>query len=202
MARFRPIPNDAFGSTSTALLERLKALQSTADPLLVAIDGAGGSGKSTLANWLRDQLLQCTVVRMDDFYRPMDAHARESLTPQQGVERYFDWQRLEGSVLRPLRNRSLASYQRYDWKTGQLCDRIKVAPAGVVLVEGIYTLRSELRALYHLSVFLDVPERVRLKRLFARGENTEFWIRRWAAAEESYLKTERPMDHADVVIRN
>jgi hypothetical protein len=45
-------------------------------------------------------------------------------------------------------------------------------PHGVVFIEGVYTLRRELRGLYDLSLFLDCPAATRRERVAQRGENS------------------------------
>ena len=47
----------------------------------------------------------------------------------------------------------------YDWGRGTILDQeIAVEADGVVIIEGVYTLRPELRALWDLTEFLEVPE--------------------------------------------
>lgn len=72
-------------------------------PALVGIDGRGGSGKSTLARELAAQFDDSVaVVEGDDFYRDMSDTERIKLTPEEGYELYFDWQRLKSEVLEPI----------------------------------------------------------------------------------------------------
>ena len=168
--------------------------------LLVAIDGGGGAGKSTLAETLADALGDVTIIPMDDFYRPMRPAERAALTAGEGVDRYFDWQRLRDSVLRPLRGGHTACYGRYDWETGTIAgDVVEVMPSGVILIEGVYTLRRELRDFYDLAIFVDTPADVRHRRMAGRAENPEVWIDRWMAAEHCYLEHHRPQDEATLI---
>ena len=168
--------------------------------LLVAIDGGGGAGKSTLARNLADALGDATIVQMDDFYRPMPAAERAALTPGEGVDRYFDWQRLRDSVLRPLRRGATARYRRYDWETGAIAgDAVEVIPSGVILIEGVYSLRRELRDLYDLTIFVDAPAELRHRRMAGRAENPDIWIDRWMAAENCYLERHRPQAGASLI---
>ncbi|MGW3910942.1 uridine kinase family protein [Streptomyces sp. NPDC005070] len=170
---------------------------------LIAVDGMGGSGKSTLASAVA-RLGDAVVVHGDDFYRPMDADERAALTPAEGYDRYFDWQRLRDEVLTPLATGHDAHYGRYDWPTGSLAtdDLCAVACDGIVLVEGVYTARPELVDHYDLVVYVDTPPEESMRRLRARGDDHGpiDWEARWRLAEEHYLTTTRPRDRAHLVV--
>ncbi|MFJ6835706.1 uridine kinase [Streptomyces sp. NPDC091209] len=171
--------------------------------VLIAVDGMGGSGKSTLAAAVAG-LGEATVVHGDDFYRPMAADERAGLTPAEGYDRYFDWQRLRDEVLTPLVSGRDALYRRYDWSTGALAadGPCAVARGGLVLVEGVYTARPELAGHYGLVVYVDTPPAESMRRLRARGDDHGpiDWEARWRLAEEYYLTTTRPWERADLVV--
>jgi len=93
--------------TTDLVLELLAACP--ARPLVIALDGPGAAGTSTLGANLGLRLAG-SVVEGDDFYRDMPEEQRWSLTPAQGVEEYFDWQRLRYEVLEPLRAGRTARY--------------------------------------------------------------------------------------------
>ncbi|MEO6082390.1 MAG: hypothetical protein ABIQ18_04720 [Umezawaea sp.] len=169
---------------------------------LVAVDGCGGSGKTTLAERFAAGA-GGTVVHGDDFYRPMPAAERVALTPEQGYDRYFDWQRLRDEVLAPLRAGTGARYRKYDWGTGEVGGEVhEIAPSGLVVVEGCYTARPELADCYDLTVFVDTSRAVCLERQRARGHDhgPEDWIGRWRAAEEHYLRTTDPAGRLTVTV--
>jgi uridine kinase len=176
---------------------------------LVSIDGPGGAGKSTLAAALAERLggtQQAAVVHGDDFYRPMPAEERLLLSPQEGYCQYFDWQRLRDQVLVPLASGRAARYQRYDWPTGALapCELRHVPRSGTVIVEGVYTARPELAGYYDLTVLVEAPRDVCLRRLRERGHDhgPGNWNERWRAAEEHYLAATRPGTRLDLAVRS
>ncbi|HEX8306437.1 MAG TPA: hypothetical protein VF612_16305 [Jatrophihabitans sp.] len=180
------------------VLQRLPT--STTDiPQLICIEGPGGSGKTTLALAVATSRPDITLVHGDDFYGPEERDWR-SWTPRQGYERYFDHQRVERQLLRPLKAGQQARFQRYDWDNNTLADWVTVEPQGIVLVEGVYLLRRELRSYWDLTVYVDAPRDLRQNRLHARGENDEGWIQRWAAAEDYYEQVEQPAQAADLVV--
>lgn len=168
-------------------------------PLLLAIDGPSGAGKSTLARALaRHQPVQ--IVQMDDFYTVMDADLRASLTASEGVDRYFDWQRLQKQVLEPLRRGQPARYQQYDWVTDDLGSWRRIEPSEVTLIEGVYSARPEMAEFMDLRVLVETPRDVRLARQIDRNENSRGWIRRWADAESVYFGTILPSIPVDIVV--
>ena len=155
--------------------------------LVVALDGLGGAGKSTIARKLSERCNLISIVRGDDFYAPMEEHARRALTPECGYMRYFDWVRMRRELLEPLSRGDRARYQRYDWGIDQLAEWIDQPAEGIILIDGVYSFRPELRKFYGYSIFVDTPKAECLARLVKRGENTGEWIRRWRAAEDYYL---------------
>jgi len=167
--------------------------------MLVAIDGLGGAGKSTLAAQLLVSLQDAAIVEVDDFYRPMAASERAELGPRDGYDRYFDWRRLRDDVLGPLIRGSRARYRRYDWAANKLAEWREVEPGGVVLVEGVYSIRPQLRPYYGVTVYVDTPRQDRLARMLARGGDLS-WLEHWMAAEDWYLEHERPGEHVDLVV--
>ncbi|TKA00508.1 uridine kinase [Actinacidiphila oryziradicis] len=175
---------------------------------LVAIDGPGGAGKSTLATTLGEALggaERTTIVRGDDFYRPMAPEERLLLSPEEGYHQYFDWQRLRDQVLIPLLAGQAADYQRYDWPTTALTtDELHHVPrSGTVIVEGVFTARPELANYYDLTVCVETPRDTCLHRQHARGHDhgPGNWIERWRAAEEHYLAATRLSARADLTVK-
>ena len=127
-------------------------------PLLIALDGPSAAGTSTLALAVGLRL-SASVVAGDDFYRDMPEEQRWTLTAAQGVAEYFDWQRLRHEVLEPLRAGQAARYRPFSWRPeGGLDDRVvTVDPAPIVVLEGIYAARPELRDLVDLTVLVETP---------------------------------------------
>ena len=169
-------------------------------PLLIAVDGLGGAGKSTLAAQLSAALPSSSIVEVDDFYRPMTADERARLGPREGYERYFDWRRLLEEAIEPLRKRRRARFRRYDWERHRLVEWREVAPGDVVIVEGVYSTRPELRPLFDVTVYVDTPREPRAARMTARGYDNLDWMEHWMAAEDWYVHHHRPVERADLVI--
>jgi phosphoribulokinase len=188
------------GTAVRQLVELIGRLQTR--PLLVAIDGRSGAGKSTFARTAHQQITEPSiVVEGDDFYRAQPEAERLALDAGGGYERYFDWQRLEAQVLTPARRGApRLRYQRFDWGTGTMGAWVDVAMPPILIVEGVYTLRPQLRPLVDLAIFVDTDDGTRLARQLARNENTDDWIRRWGDAGAYYIQRHDPAATADLVV--
>jgi uridine kinase len=173
--------------------------QTETRPVLVGIDGLGGAGKTTLADSIAEARPDVQVIHGDDFYGPEERDWR-SWTARQGYQRYFDHERLSAELLEPLRHGRPARFRRYDWGEKTLGEWVDVAPHGLVVVEGVYLLRPQLRQAWDLSVFVEVPRHVRGARLAARGQDDAGWIERWMAAEDYYEQVHDPAGAADLVV--
>ena len=74
----------------------------------------------------------------------------------------------------------------------------------IVLVEGVYSTRPELRPLIDIAIFVETPSDERRKRMHARGhlksDIKNDWLTPWMAAEDWYFANVRPAEHADLVL--
>lgn len=170
--------------------------------VLVGIDGRGGSGKSTFARELAALLPNATVVQFDDFYRPADEGKRRAASGNEEVGGSFDWRRVRDQVLQPLVDGEGVRYQRYDWDSDELAEWHLISPGGMVIVEGNYSTRDELRDYYDLTIWVDTPQEVRLRRGVERdGEDARArWLEEWIPEEDRYVTAYQPADRADIVI--
>ena len=185
------------------LLRRIATTRPPRRTIMIGIDGRGGSGKSTFARAVAEAVADVTVVDFDDFYRPSveRSHGRETGDRELGGD--FDWRRLRKEVLKPLAVDQPARYRRYDWNLDRLRDDVHVVdPGGVVVVEGSYSTRPELRDFYDVTVWVDAPQPIRLRRGVERdGEDArDRWLNEWMPEEDRYIAAVQPAAHADVII--
>ena len=152
------------------------------------------------ARGIRDQLGSVSVVRTDDFFRPLNEHPTARLSAEKLYELYFPWDRMRDEALIPLRRGKTAKYQRYDWSTDRLLEWISIEPAEIVLVEGVYSSRPELRPMLDAVIVVEAPRAERLRRVLARDPNSSAWITPWMSAEDWYLDQIRPQDTADLLL--
>jgi uridine kinase len=178
--------------------ERLRT--HTGDVCIVVVDGHSAAGKSMFAAALA-KATDAAIVPGDDFYRVMNDDIRTRLSPDEGIRSYYDWERMRDEALSPLSTGRAATYRPYDWESGLLARRsVTIAPAPVVVVEGLFVSRPELEAFADLSVLVEAPASVRWERQLERGDS-EDWLRRWDAAERLFFEQIRPLQTFDIVVR-
>ena len=179
-------------------------------PFLVALDGRSGTGKSTLAGHLVTTF-NAALVPVDDFFAASIPDSTwDTRTPVQRVADAVDWQRLRSEALEPLRAGREAAWHPFDFAAGlspegtyPFCSQATVAPPRpLVVVEGAYSTRPELRDLLDLTVLVEVPDGVRRRRLAARKDQSfqARWHLRWDPAEDYYFGMLRPREAFDVTL--
>ncbi|WP_238164185.1 AAA family ATPase [Kribbella pittospori] len=185
------------------------------DCVRVGIDGVDGSGKTTFANELAAALRTAArpVVRVsvDDFHNVRAIRYRRGRTSPEGFwQDAFNYDRLHTDVLDPLGPGGSRHYRpaAHDLSTDQILDLpYQVAPPGAVLVvDGLFLHRNELKNAWDLSIFLDVPFNITIQRMSHRdGTNPDPnhpTVRRYVDAQHLYFKTCNPHQKADILIDN
>jgi uridine kinase len=189
---------DAMVRAACSLIEARKR---DGERLFVAIDGGAGAGKSMLARGIREHLKSVSILRTDDFFRPLNEHPIAQLSAEKLYELYFPWERMRDEALIPLHRGETARYQRYDWSTDRLLDWVSVEPAEIVLVEGVYSSRPEIRPMLDAVIVVEASRAERLRRVLARDPNgVDDWMTAWMSAEDWYLNQIRPQDAADLTL--
>lgn len=160
---------------------------------IVLIDGRGGSGKSTLAAILQNQLFIAgdslpRLIHMDDLYLGWD-----------GLEAGVDY--LQRMILNPIVSRAKASWQEYDWDTGERKRWREFEGQTPLIVEGCGTLSRKSSELAHVRVWVESDEQVRFARWVER-EGSDKNFGRWAAQEVEFYGRERSLELADFTVAN
>lgn len=158
---------------------------------LVAVDGFGGAGKSTFAAAFAAAAgsggAGVAVVHLDDLVL--------------GGEGGVDVERVHAHVLTPLLADRTARFQRYDWERRRLAEWITVAPAGVVVIEGVSALRREFGDPWDLRVWIETARERCLQRGLERdGEGSAALWEAWMAEEDAYVAAQDPRSRADLVV--
>ncbi len=179
-------------------------------PLVVALDGPSGAGKSYLAQPLAARL-GATVVPTDDFFAAAIASAQwDAWSPEQRATHVVDWSRVRTQALLPLLAGHHARWHPFDFASGPQADGSYAmshewserAPAPVILLEGAYSCRPELRDMIDIAILVDAPRAVRHARLRDR-EAPEFlraWQARWDDVEAYYFASVAAHSRFDLVV--
>ncbi|MFJ3511619.1 uridine kinase family protein [Streptomyces luteogriseus] len=182
---FRPAPRPAVRD----LAARVRGLAPSCGPVrLVGVDGHAGSGKSTFAERLAAALDGAPVLRLDD----IASH-----------DALFDWTgRLLDQLIEPLSHGRTAHYARYDWRARRFGSPRPLAPAPVILVEGVGAGRRALRPHLALLLWMDLPREEAWERGRSRdgAEQREFWDG-WVPAERRHFADDPSRPFADLLVR-
>lgn len=180
--------------------------------LRVGIDGVDGAGKTTFADELAVALAPYgrPVIRagVDGFHHPRAVRYRLGRDSPEGFFRdSYDYATLKATLLDPLSPGGTGRYRRavFDVDTDRAVEsRVERAEAGsVLLFDGIFLHRPELRGYWDWSVFLRVAW-ARNHRARAAGgiRPDDPHQRRYAEGQTLYVRECRPEEHARLVIDN
>jgi len=183
---------------------------------LAALSGVDASGKGTLARATAAELerrgLGVALVGLDDWHQPPAVRFGGSEPGEHFYRHAFDFEEVFSQVVEPLRlHRELSLSVRrphpftgeprtlaYDW-----------SDVDVVLFEGVFLLRRDLRPRYDLTVWIDCPFDVALERALRRNQEglpaaqlIEDYRRIYFPAQQFHLERDRPRESAGVVVDN
>lgn len=171
-----------------ALAEELRALPPSCGPVrLVAVDGHAGSGKTTFTDRLARALGGAPVVHLDD----LATH-----------EELFGWTgRLREQVLAPLARGACARHEVYDWVRGRFEGARTVAPAPVVLIEGVGAGRRAVRPSLAALIWMELPaETARARGELRDGPGLAAFWERWSAAEAAHFARDPSRPYAQLLV--
>ncbi|MCR2764769.1 uridine kinase [Microbacterium sp. zg.B48] len=187
--------------------------------VIIAVDGIDGAGKTTFADAFADVFAEdgSSVFRasIDDFHRPRaERYQRGRRSPEGYYRDSYDYATFRRVLIDPFRDGAqtagttgfqLAAFDvardtpvEATWTT---------APRDAVLiVDGIFLLRPELRGLWDWSVWLDAPVDVAYQRMALRDGSDPNPAAasnlRYRDGQELYLKDARPRLEASAIVDN
>lgn len=155
-----------------ALAERIRTLR-PGERVAVAVDGVDGAGKTVLADELAEAVRagrHVVRVSIDGFHRPRAERYRNGTGPESFYRDSYDYAAFAVAVLDPFRDGRGVTPAVNDVDRDVRID-VPAGPVGedtVLLVDGIFLHRPELRDAWDATVFVDVPFEVSVPRGNAR----------------------------------
>lgn len=187
-------------------------------PLRVAVDGRTACGKTTFADALAAALEASgrRIIRasIDGFHQPRAVRHRQGrLSPDGYYEDARDLAALSRYLLEPL---GPGGDRRFAIATFDLARDAPIEPAfhladeqAVLIVDGTFLQRRELRGQWDFVVYLDVADEEARRRgierdcaaMGGRSAAASLYDRRYRPAFVRYEKEAGPVENADLVIR-
>ena len=179
----------------------------------VGIDGIDGAGKTTLADELRDRLASSgrPVIRasVDGFHHPKPVRYRRGRYSPEGFYRdSYDYAALHRLLLDPLGPGGPGRFRRaiFDVDADAAVDAPEecAAPGSILLLDGIFLHRPELRGVWDLSVFLRVEwtQNHRLRGAPGAVDLEAPVTRRYLDGQRLYFRECAPCECASIVVDN
>lgn len=180
--------------------------------MIIGIDGLGGAGKTSKAKELQDILsrhgISSEILHIDDFIHPRDIRYVDNIEEWKCYY-YLQWRYdYISDILKKLKQEGaffegIEIYNKktdcYDIKT------LKIKPETVLIIEGVFLQRKELKDLFDFVMYIDVPKEERLRRVLKRDtyignerEIEEKYKKRYFPAEDYYVKTCHPSKCANL----
>lgn len=200
------------------LAERIVALSEGRRYMRVGFDGVDTAGKTHLADALSTHPLfagrQVIRASIDGFHYPRSVRYRQGRFSPEGYYRdSFQYELLQGKLLAPLGPGGSGVYQTeaFDYRVDQpVVAASKTASSGAILLfDGVFLAREEIRDCFELLVFLRVPFAVVLERAKERDTAlgtpeviAEMYQKRYIPGQQLYFSEASPEERADIVIDN
>jgi len=162
-----------------------------------------------MATYITDHLPAVAVIEGDEFYSGGNLSLWSSRSANENAQRCINW-RKQHLVISALKSKGVASWQAFDWNSEHWdsenapnCSELSNCTiTNVVLLEGVYSARSELSALFDIRAMLQVPQQVCDQRIIAREGTNRLadWEKLWADAEQYYIENQLDQQSLNLIL--
>jgi uridine kinase len=184
--------------------------------LLVAVSGIDASGKGAIAAQIAAGFeragLHVASIGLDPWHQPASVRFAQEDPGGTFYRSAFRFDELFERLIEPLRrNRSIVLEERLiDLATDATYEHtFRFERVDIILLEGIFLLRRDLRPRYDVSIWIDCPLEVALTRALRRNQEGKPAVELQADYERIYFPAQRihlaldqPAAHADLVLEN
>lgn len=176
------------------------------------MDGAGKTHfADELAELLRASGRPTIRASVDGFHhRKAIRHRKGRASPEGFFRDSYDYDQLKAALLDPLSPGGTGRYRVavFDHRADKPIQtpELPASPGDILILDGIFLHRSELRAYWDYSIFLEVAFAVSIPRGAQRGEGSPDPVapenRRYVEGQKLYLRVCEPRRFATVTINN
>lgn len=183
--------------------------------IILGVDGIDGAGKTVFADGLAEVFAEdgAAVFRasMDGFHRPREErYARGRTSPEGYYRDSFDYATFRRVLVDPFRTAGSAGFQLSAFDLARdvpvESDWVTAPRDAVLIVDGVFLNRPELRGLWNWSAWLEVSPRVAYARLAMRdGSDPDPDApshARYRGGQELYLRDANPRAAASAIVEN
>lgn len=138
-------------------------------PYFIGIGGPSGAGKSTLAQNIQKKMSGVTHLKLDNFFKPIEAFPRFKEWPNREVPENLEWEAFF-VALQQLKKNQAVTVPTYSMADDRPVGTHEVQPTSIILVEGyLLFLYPYINELFDLKLYLDVPVNTQLERRLKRN---------------------------------
>jgi len=174
------------------LIAALLDLSSKKSHPVIAIDGPAGAGKTTLAHEIFLALstkMSVNVIHMDDLYDGWENALTNDLTE---ILHYLVAQH---------QSQAPSKVSRYNWATSSFDPSEEIAPADLLILEGVGSGDKSLQDQLAALIWIDIEPEIGVKRVIERdGPGVRIQMQKWLGTQKQYFSQHSTREKADFIL--
>ena len=174
------------------LIAALQDLCSQKTHPIIAIDGSAGAGKTTLAQEIFLALspkMSVNVIHMDDLYNGWDNALTDDLSE---ILQYLSAQH---------QSQEPTKISRYNWATSSFEPPEEMAPADLLILEGVGSGDKSLQDQFAALIWIDIDPEIGVKRVIERdGPGVRIQMQKWLGTQQQYFSQHSTREKADFIL--